>query len=162
MSYSLNINGQTYVVDAPSADTPLLWVLRDILHLTGTKYGCGISVCWACTVLINGQADKSCDVTVGSAVGKTITTIEGLANFRLASDAPGTKGMGQKLQEAWVAAQVPQCGYCQSGMLMQAAGLFVNQRHPANGDINGAMQNVCVCGTYQRVKAAINSASTAV
>jgi isoquinoline 1-oxidoreductase alpha subunit len=162
MNFSLNINGQTYVVDAPSSDTPLLWVLRDLLHLTGTKYGCGIAVCWACTVLINGQADKSCDVTVGSAVGKTITTIEGLANFRLASDAPGAKGMGQKLQEAWVAEQVPQCGYCQSGMLMQAAGLFVNQRHPANGDINGAMQNVCVCGTYQRVKAAINRAATAV
>ena len=158
---TLNVNGQSYQVDVPT-DTPLLWVLRDILHLTGTKYGCGISVCWACTVLINGQADKSCDVTVGSAAGKTITTIEGLANFRLPSDAPGAKGMGQKLQEAWIAEQVPQCGYCQSGMLMQAAGLFLNQRHPASGDINGEMQNVCVCGTYQRVKAAINRASTAV
>ena len=158
---SLNINGQSYQVDVPS-NTPLLWVLRDILHLTGTKYGCGISVCWACTVLINGQADKSCDVTVGSAAGKTITTIEGLADFRLASEPAGTKGMGQKLQEAWIAEQAPQCGYCQSGMLMQAAGLFVDQRHPSNGDINGAMQNVCVCGTYQRVKAAINRAANAV
>ena len=158
---TLNVNGQSYQVDVPS-DTPLLWVLRDILHLTGTKYGCGIAVCWACTVLINGQADKSCDVTVGSAAGKTIITVEGLADFRLPSEPIGTKGMGQKLQEAWIAEQAPQCGYCQSGMLMQAAGLFLEQRHPSGGDINGAMKNVCVCGTYQRVKAAINRASTAV
>lgn len=158
---TLNVNGQSYQVDVPS-DTPLLWVLRDILHLTGTKYGCGISVCWACTVIINGQADKSCDVTVGSAAGKTITTVEGLADFRLPSDPAGAKGMGQKIQEAWLAEQAPQCGYCQSGMLMQAAALFLDQRHPSSGDINGAMQNVCVCGTYQRVKAAINRASTAV
>ena len=154
---SLNINGQSYQVDVPS-NTPLLWVLRDILHLTGTKYGCGISVCWACTVLINGQADKSCDVTVGSAAGKTITTIEGLSTF---SSNPAIN----RLQQAWVTEQVPQCGYCQSGMLMQAAGLILERAGednpvPSEADINGAMKNVCVCGTYQRVKAAIVRAAT--
>jgi isoquinoline 1-oxidoreductase subunit alpha len=154
---TLNVNGQSYQVDVPS-DTPLLWVLRDILHLTGTKYGCGISVCWACTVLINGQADKSCDVTVGSAAGKTITTIEGLSTF---SANPAIN----RLQQAWITEQVPQCGYCQSGMLMQAAGLILERAGednpvPTAGDINGAMKNICVCGTYQRVKAAIIRAAT--
>lgn len=144
---SLNVNGQVYQVDVP-LDTPLLWVLRDILFLTGTKYGCGISVCWACTVMINGKAEKSCDFTAGAAVGKTITTIEGLS-------PDGT----HPLQKAWIAEQAPQCGYCQSGMIMQAAALLLEKPHPSDGDINGAMKNVCVCGTYQRVKAAIKRAA---
>ncbi len=144
---TLNVNGQSYQVDVPS-DTPLLWVLRDILFLTGTKYGCGISVCWACTVHVNGVAEKSCDYTVGAAVGKAITTIEGFS-------PDGT----HPLQKAWIAEQVPQCGYCQSGMIMQAAALLLEKPHPSDGDINGAMKNVCVCGTYQRVKAAIKRAA---
>ena len=155
--FTLNIKGQSYDVDV-SSNTPLLWVLRDILHLTGTKYGCGISVCWACTVLINGQADKSCDVTVGSAAGKTITTIERLSTF-------SSNAAINRLEQAWVTEQVPQCGYCQSGMLMQAAGLILerageNNPVPSASDISGAMKNVCVCGTYERVKAAIIRAAT--
>ncbi len=158
---TLNINGQSYQVDVPS-DTPLLWVLRDILFLTGTKYGCGISVCWACTVLINGKEDKSCDVTVGSAAGKTITTIEGLSTL-----SPDPNNPLNRLQQAWINHQVPQCGYCQSGMLMRAAALLIEKQGednpvPTDGDINGAMKNICVCGTYQRVKAAIKSAATGV
>lgn len=154
---TLTINGQSYQVDVP-LNTPLLWVLRDVLHLTGTKYGCGISVCWACTVLIDGQADKSCDVTVGSAAGRNITTIEGLSTF---SANPAIN----RLQQAWVTEQVPQCGYCQSGMLMQAAGLILERAGednpiPSESAINGAMKNICVCGTYQRVKAAIIRAAT--
>jgi len=144
---TLNVNGQNYQVNV-SADTPLLWVLRDILFLTGTKYGCGIEMCWACTVIINGQAEKSCDFTAGEAAGKTITTIEGLS-------PDGT----HPLQKAWIAEQAPQCGYCQSGMIMQAAALLQQNPHPSDGDINGAMQNICVCGTYQRVKAAIHRAA---
>ncbi len=154
---TLNINGQSHQVDVPS-DTPLLWVLRDILFLTGTKYGCGISVCWACAVIIDGQADKSCDVTVGSAAGKSVWTIEGLSTM---SSNPAIN----RLQQAWVTEQVPQCGYCQSGMLMQAAALILERAGednpvPSDGDINGAMKNICVCGTYQRVKAAIKRAAT--
>jgi isoquinoline 1-oxidoreductase alpha subunit len=126
----------------------MLWVLRDILFLTGTKYGCGISVCWACTIHVNGVPEKSCDYTVGAAAGKTITTIEGLS-------PDGT----HPLQLAWIAEQAPQCGYCQSGMIMQAAALLAEKPHPSDGDINGAMKNICVCGTYQRVKAAIKRAA---
>lgn len=156
--YTLNINGQSYDVDV-SGETPLLWVLRDILFLTGTKYGCGISVCWACTVLINGQEDKSCDVTVSSAAGKTITTIEGLSTMYPPSHPVS------RLQQAWVEHQAPQCGYCQSGMLMRAAALLIERQGednpvPSDGAINGAMKNICVCGTYQRVRAAIKSAAT--
>lgn len=144
---TLNVNGQSYQVDVPP-DTPLLWVLRDILFLTGTKYGCGIAVCWACTVHVNGKAEKSCDFTVGAAAGKAITTIEGLS-------PDGT----HPLQKAWITEQAPQCGYCQSGMIMQAAALLIEHPHPSDGDIHGAMKNICVCGTYQRVKAAIKRAS---
>ncbi len=156
---TLNVNGQSYQVDVPS-NTPLLWVLRDILHLTGTKYGCGISVCWACTVLINGKEDKSCDVTVGSAAGKAITTVEGLSTM-----SPDANNPLNRLQKAWIDHQAPQCGYCQSGMLMRAAALLIEYQGqdnpvPSDGAISGAMQNICVCGTYQRVKAAIKSAAT--
>ena len=157
--YSLDINGKSYQVDV-SSNTPLLWVLRDILFLTGTKYGCGISVCWACTVLINGKEEKSCDYTVGAAAGKKITTIEGLSTLSTDPKNPVTR-----LQKAWIDHQVPQCGYCQSGMLMRAAALLLayqkeNNPVPSDSAINGAMQNICVCGTYQRVKAAIKSAAS--
>ena len=144
---TLNVNGQTHQVDVPLG-TPLLWVLRDILFLTGTKYGCGIEICWACTVLVTGKAEKSCDFTAGAAVGKTITTIEGLS-----------PDGSHPLQKAWIAEQAPQCGYCQSGMIMQAAALLAQKPHPTDSDINGAMKNICVCGTYQRVKAAIKRAA---
>jgi isoquinoline 1-oxidoreductase alpha subunit len=144
---SLNVNGKTYSVNA-DPDTPLLWVLRDILGLTGTKYGCGIEVCGACTVLLNGEAEKSCDTSVGEAAGKKITTIEGLSPNRT-----------HALQKAWIEEQVPQCGYCQSGMLMAAAALLKRKPNPSDGDIDDALQNVCVCGTYQRVRAAIHRAA---
>ena len=144
---NLNINGRNVSVEAAN-DTPLLWVIREQLQMTGTKFGCGAGLCGACTVHVNGEAKRSCQTQVGDAVGKKITTIEGLS---AKSDHP--------LQKAWVAEQVPQCGYCQSGMLMQAAALLMEHPHPSDGDINGAMKNICVCGTYQRVKAAIKRAA---
>ena len=144
---TLNVNGQTYTVDAP-AGTPLLWVLRDVLGLTGTKYGCGIEVCGACTVLVDGQAEKSCDMEVGEAAGKKITTIEGLS-------PDGT----HPVQLAWVAEQVPQCGYCQSGMILSAVALLRAKANPTDADIDRAMNNICVCGTYQRVRKAIHRAA---
>ena len=145
---SLNINGKTYAADA-TADTPLLWVLRDTLGLTGTKYGCGIEVCGACTVWIDGSPEKSCDVSAGEAVGKRITTIEGLS-------PTGT----HVAQLAWIAEQVPQCGYCQSGMLMATAKLLQSKPNPTDADIDAAIGNLCACGTYPRVRAAIRRAAT--
>ena len=145
---SLNVNGKTYEVSA-SSDTPLLWVLRDILGLTGTKYGCGIEICGACTVLVDGRAQKSCDTDVSSVVGKTITTVEGLS----------PDGKSHPLQKAWVQLQVPQCGYCQSGMLMSACSLLNRTPDPQDDDIN-EIENVCVCGTYIRIRAAIKLAAT--
>ncbi len=155
---TLNVNGQSYQVNVADTSTPLLWVLRDILGLTGTKYGCGKEICGACTVLVNGQAQTSCQMDVSSAVGKTITTIEGLAAYRLPNDPAGAPGVGEKLQAAWVDQQVPQCGYCQSGMLMAAAGLLKSKPHPADADIN-EIKNICICGTYQRIRAAIHEAA---
>ena len=143
---TLKVNGQTYSVDAPSS-TPLLWVLRDYLGLTGTKYGCGIEVCGACTVLVDGEAEKSCDMNAGEAVGKNITTIEGLS--------PDGK---HPVQQAWVAEQVPQCGYCQSGMILSAVSLLRSKPNPADADID-RINNICVCGTYQRVRKAIHRAA---
>ncbi len=140
-SYNLNVNGQTHNVTVSSADMPLLWVLRDTLGLTGTKYGCGIEICGACTVWINGKPEKSCDVDVSSAAGKQITTIEGLS-------ADGS----HPAQLAWVAHQVPQCGFCQSGMLMAVAGAMNGGKH--GSEIVSELDNVCVCGTYQRIKQA--------
>ncbi|MEP6809969.1 MAG: (2Fe-2S)-binding protein [Chthoniobacterales bacterium] len=145
--FTLTVNGQSFQVNVPG-DTPLLWVLRDIIGLTGTKYGCGIEVCGACTVMINGQAEKTCEYDVSSAVGKTITTIEGLS----------PDGASHPLQQAWIAEQVPQCGYCQSGMIMAAAALLNQHPHPTDSDIN-EIQNVCICGTYQRIRAAIHRAA---
>ncbi len=140
-NYDLNINGQSYPVTVANGDMPLLWVLRDHLGLTGTKYGCGIEVCGACTVLVNGEPEKSCDMSVKEAAGRKIMTVEGLA----------ADPVGQKVQAAWIEHQVPQCGYCQSGMLMSAVGRI------KAGDHGGNLNNVCVCGTYARVKDALQS-----
>jgi isoquinoline 1-oxidoreductase alpha subunit len=142
-SVTLNVNGVTQTVTVSDSGMPLLWVLRDVLGLTGTKYGCGIEVCGACTVLVNGQAQKSCDMDVGSAVGKTVMTVEGLA-----ADPDG-----QKAQAAWIANQVPQCGYCQSGMLMATVGAIKAGHHGSS--ITSEMDNICVCGTYQRINKAV-------
>ncbi len=144
---SLTINGKSYAADV-TADTPLLWVLRDTLGLTGTKYGCGIEVCGACTVWIDGSAEKSCDVSVSEAVGRQITTIEGLS-------PTGTHAA----QLAWIAEQVPQCGYCQSGMLMATAKLLRENSNPSDAAIDSAIGNLCACGTYPRVRAAIHRAA---
>jgi isoquinoline 1-oxidoreductase subunit alpha len=144
----LNVNGARLQVDADPA-MPLLWVLRDLLHLTGTKFGCGVAACGACTVRVNGQAVRSCVVPVGNVAGKAVQTIEGL----------GTPARAHPLQAAWIAEQVPQCGYCQSGMLMAAAALLERKPKPTDADIDEAMTNICRCGTYQRVRAAIKRAA---
>lgn len=142
MAYTLNVNGTNYTVDVPE-DTPLLWVLRDIIGLTGTKYGCGIERCFACTILINGEEKHSCVVQVTEGVGRKITTIEGLSPDR-----------SDPLQQAWIAHQVPQCGYCQSGQLMAAKARRL-QGAPGR-EIANDMDNLCVCGTYQRIREALN------
>ena len=144
----LQINGQRTHADADPA-TPLLWVLRDQLNLTGTKFGCGIAACGACTVHVDGQAVRSCVTPVSSVQGKDIRTIESL----------GSAEQPHALQQAWIAEQVPQCGYCQSGMLMAAAALLARTPHPTDADIDAAMDNICRCGTYQRVRAAIHRAA---
>jgi aerobic-type carbon monoxide dehydrogenase small subunit (CoxS/CutS family) len=145
---SLTVNGEKREVEA-SPDTPLLWVLRDGLALTGTKYGCGISQCGACTIHLDGVPVRACVTPVSAAAGKTVTTIEGLAS-----------PVGRRLQEAWITEQVPQCGYCQSGQLMAAAALLAKTPHPSDADINAAMSGVlCRCGTYQRIRRAIHRAA---
>lgn len=148
MSFTLSVNGTPRQVDLPD-DVPLLWALRDGLGLTGTKFGCGVAACGACTVLIDGQAVRSCQVPLSDAVGE-ITTIEGL----------GQPGALAPLQEAWVKHQVAQCGYCQSGQIMQAAALLAQVPEPTDQDIDDAMQgNLCRCGTYPRIRAAILDAA---
>ena len=147
----LRINGQRAHADADPA-TPLLWVLRDQLNLTGTKFGCGIAACGACTVHVDGQAVRSCVTPVSAVQGKDIRTIESL----------GSAEHPHALQQAWIAEQVPQCGYCQSGMLMAAAALLERTPHPTDADIDAAMSNICRCGTYQRVRAAIHRAANSV
>jgi isoquinoline 1-oxidoreductase alpha subunit len=144
----LNLNAKTVEVDV-DPQMPLLWVLRDELNLTGTKFGCGIAACGACTVHVNGQAKRSCITPVGSVANAQITTIESLGS----ADKP------HALQLAWVAEQVPQCGYCQSGMLMAAADLLARKPKPTDEDIEQAISNICRCGTYQRAKAAIHRAA---
>jgi isoquinoline 1-oxidoreductase subunit alpha len=139
---TLNVNGANRALTVNDTNMPLLWALRDHLGLTGTKYGCGIEICGACTVLVNGKPEKSCDMDVGSAVGKSITTIEGLSANR-----------SHPAQVAWIAHQVPQCGWCQSGMLMAVAGAMNEGRH--GNEIANELDNVCVCGTYQRIKLAV-------
>jgi isoquinoline 1-oxidoreductase alpha subunit len=143
----LNINGSQRHVDV-DADTPLLWVLRDALGLTGTKFGCGIAICGACTVHLNGQATRSCVLPVSAVGSAHITTIESLSPDR-----------SHALQRAWIAEQVPQCGYCQSGMLMAAAALMSSKPQPSDADIDTAMTNLCRCGTYNRVRRAIKRAA---
>jgi isoquinoline 1-oxidoreductase subunit alpha len=144
----LQINGKAVTVDA-EPEMPLLWVLRDLLGMTGTKFGCGVGECRACTVRIDGHAMPSCQVNVGGVAGKKIQTIEGL----------GAPGKLHALQEAWIAEQVPQCGYCQSGMLMAAAALLDKTPKPTDAQIDEAMVNICRCGTYQRVRTAIKRAA---
>ena len=146
MKADLSINGETRVVEA-DADTPLLWVLRDHLGMTGTKFGCGIGQCGACTVHIGGAATRSCLLPLESAVGAKITTIEGLS-----------PDSGHPLQRAWLEINVAQCGYCQAGMLMAAAALLREHPQPTDGQIDAAMTNICRCGTYHRVRAAIHRA----
>ena len=147
----LRINGQRTHADADPA-TPLLWVLRDQLNLTGPKFGCGIAACGACTVHVDGNAVRSCVTPVSAVQGKDIRTIESL----------GSAEQPHALQQAWIAEQVPQCGYCQSGMLMAAAALLAHTPHPTDAEIDAAMSNICRCGTYQRVRAAIHRAANSV
>jgi len=147
MSFDLTINGQRRTVDA-DGDTPLLWVLRDALGLTGTKFGCGAGLCGACTVHVDGQPIRSCSLPLEAAAGSEILTIEGLSPDR-----------SHPLQQAWIAEQVPQCGYCQSGMIMAAAALLKETPKPSDDDIAAAMTNLCRCGTYPRVERAIKRAA---
>ena len=145
--YILNVNGGKQTVDA-QPDMPLLWVLRDLLNLTGTKYGCGMGLCGACTVHIDGSAMRSCQTSVSDAVGKQILTIEGLGGNSL-----------HPVQQAWIAEQVPQCGYCQPGQIMSAAALLAQKPHPTDAEIDDAMQgNLCRCATYFRIRNAIHRA----
>jgi isoquinoline 1-oxidoreductase subunit alpha len=147
---TLIVNGQSHNVDV-EPDTPLLWVLRDTLGMTGTKYGCGIAQCGACTVHINGVATRSCSVPLSDVAGKEITTIEGLA----------ANGVLHKVQQAWFEHDVPQCGYCQSGMIMAVADLLKSKPKPTDADIDAAITNICRCGTFQQVRAAIHAAANA-
>ena len=144
---TLEINRKMYQVDVP-ADTPLLWALRDSLKLHGTKYGCGIEKCGACTVHLNGRAVRSCGITVGEVAGKSVTTIEGLS-----SDS------SHPVQQAWTEEDVPQCGYCQTGMIMATAALLERNPKPSDQDIDRTISNICRCGTYNQVRAAIHRAA---
>jgi isoquinoline 1-oxidoreductase subunit alpha len=146
----LTVNGKSYEVDI-DPDTPLLWAIRENIGLTGTKYGCGIAQCGACTVQIDGVPTRSCSVLASDAVGKQITTIEGLAN----------NGQLTKVQQAWVNNDVPQCGYCQSGMIMAVTALLKDKPKPTDADIDAAVTNICRCGSYQQVRAAIHEAANA-
>jgi isoquinoline 1-oxidoreductase alpha subunit len=147
---NLTINGKTFTLDV-EPDTPLLWAIRENAGLTGTKYGCGIAQCGACTVHIDGVATRSCGVSVAEAEGKKITTIEGLASGKTL----------HKVQEAWIAKDVPQCGYCQSGMIMAVAALLAEKPKPTDADIDEAITNICRCGTFQQVREAIHTIASA-
>jgi isoquinoline 1-oxidoreductase alpha subunit len=150
MAIKLKVNNVAATVEVPP-DTPLLWVLRDTMHLTGTKFGCGVGTCGACTVLVGGEARRSCATPVGSVAGQSITTIEGLS----------PDGM-HPVQVAWEALDVPQCGYCQSGQIMSATALLHRTPHPTDADIDAAMSgNICRCGTYPRIRQAIHEAANA-
>ena len=149
MAITIKVNGAVSRVDVDQ-DTPLLWVLRDVLHLTGTKFGCGAALCGACTVHVDGMPRRSCATPVAAVVGKDVTTIEALER----------SVQGRAVQKAWLDEEVVQCGYCQSGQLMQAAALLTAKPHPSDEDIDSAMAgNVCRCGTYQRIRAAIHRAA---
>jgi isoquinoline 1-oxidoreductase subunit alpha len=149
MAIQLNVNGKAVSVNA-EGDTPLLWALRDDIGLTGTKFGCGMALCGACTVHLNGAPVRSCQTPISAAVGKKITTIEAMAG-----DA-----VGKRVQAAWIAHDVPQCGYCQSGQIMSAVALLRDKPKPTDADIDNAMSgNICRCGTYPRIRAAIHTAA---
>ena len=149
MAITFTLNGKSQSVDV-SPDMPLLWVLRDALNMTGTKFGCGMALCGACTVHINGEATRSCITPISSVSGKKVTTIEGLS-------ADGS----HPVQKAWMEEDVPQCGYCQSGQIMSAAALLSKKPNPTDADIDGAMSgNICRCGTYQRIRKAIHRAAS--
>ena len=147
---ALTINGQSHNVDV-EPDTPLLWVLRDTLGMTGTKYGCGIAQCGACTVHVDGAAVRSCSMPVSAAAGRQIATIESLA----------AGGKLSAVQQAWLDHDVPQCGYCQSGMIMAVTALLKEKPKPTDADIDAAITNICRCGTYQQIRAAIHAAASA-
>jgi len=148
MAITLTVNGHTHSVDV-EPETPLLWVLRDTLGFTGTKFGCGIGACGACTVQIEGRAVRSCSFPVSGAEGAAVTTIEGLA----------TDGTLHKVQEAWITYQVPQCGYCQSGMIMAVTAMLDERPHPSDEQIDATITNICRCGTFARVRRAIHAVS---
>jgi isoquinoline 1-oxidoreductase alpha subunit len=150
----LSINGQMRTLSRAAVvpDMPLLWVLRDVLNLTGTKFGCGVAACGACTVQVDGAAVRSCVTPLASVAGKRIVTIEAL----------GSPAQPHPLQAAWTLHQVPQCGYCQSGMLMAAAALLATNPNPADADIDAAITNICRCGTYPRIREAIKTAAAAI
>jgi isoquinoline 1-oxidoreductase alpha subunit len=151
MTFTINVNGQTHGVDVDD-DTPLLWVLRDVLGMTGTKFGCGAALCGACTVHIDGVATRSCVTTIDSVGGSAITTIEAI----------GETPAGKAVQKAWLDLEVVQCGYCQSGQIMSAAALLAENSGPSDADIDDAMHgNICRCGTYPRIRAAIKQAALA-
>ena len=146
---TLNVNGKPHSVDVPN-DMPLLWTLRDVLNMTGTKFGCGMGLCGACTIHIDGKPMRSCVTQVSAAAGKRITTIEAI----------GTTPAGKRIQSAWLALDVPQCGYCQSGQIMSASALLASKPRPSDSDIDNAMAgNICRCGTYPRIRAAIKQAA---
>jgi isoquinoline 1-oxidoreductase subunit alpha len=147
---NLTINGKTFTIDV-EPDTPLLWAIRENVGLTGTKYGCGIAQCGACTVHVDGVAMRSCGVMISEAIGKQITTIEGLA----------AEGTLTKVQQAWIDHDVPQCGYCQSGMIMAVTALLKDNPKPTDQDINDAITNICRCGTFQQVREAIHAVANA-
>ena len=143
----LTVNGKTHDLDV-EGDTPLLWVIRDEVGLTGTKFGCGVGVCGACTVLLEGEPTRSCVLPMSAVAGKSITTIEGLSADK-----------SHPVQKAWIAESVPQCGYCQSGMILTAAALLKRKPHPTDADIDSTMTNICRCGTYDRARKAIHRAA---
>ncbi|HEY7616577.1 MAG TPA: (2Fe-2S)-binding protein [Terriglobales bacterium] len=148
MAISFTLNDKPQTVDVP-AEMPLLWVLRDTLNLTGTKYGCGMALCGACTVHVNGESTRSCVTKISDVAGKKVTTIEGLSS-----------GTSHPVQQAWIELDVPQCGYCQSGQIMEAAALLAGNPHPSDAQIDEAMSgNICRCGTYQRIREAIHQAA---
>ena len=149
MAFTIRVNGKTHSVDVDD-DTPMLWVLRDVLGMNGTKFGCGLGLCGACTIHLDGKPVRSCITPVSAVAGKRITTIEAI----------GGTAAGQKIQQAWLELEVPQCGYCQSGQIMSAAALLATNPNPTDSDIDGAMSgNICRCGTYVRIRAGIKRAA---
>ena len=149
MAFTIRVNGKTHRVDVDD-DTPMLWVLRDVLGMTGTKFGCGLALCGACTIHVDGNPVRSCITPVSAVAGKRITTIEAI----------GATAAGKKIQQAWIDLEVPQCGYCQSGQIMSATALLAAKPNPSDSDIDGAMSgNICRCGTYVRIRAGIKRAA---